>query len=134
MSNSRSFRLFLACAAVLVLGIPAVAQDQQTTTTPTAQTATATGHVNAGQKQKLSGVIIQRNIDNLTVRDYKGTEYNVSLNSSTKITERKSNPFRGAKKYGATDLARGLAVEVEGRGNQAGALVADQIKFSVISY
>ena len=123
MSNSRSLRLFLACMAVLVLGITAAAQEQQSTT-PTA------GHVTAGQKQKLSGVIIKLDSDNLIVRDYKGTEYNVNLNSSTKIKERKSNPFRGAKKYGATDLARGLAVEVEGRGNDAGALIADQIKFS----
>jgi outer membrane protein OmpA-like peptidoglycan-associated protein len=123
--------------AVLVLGIPAVAQEQQTTT-PTAQTneqrqsqpAAATGHVTAGQKQEISGVIVQHEGDNLTVRDYNGTEYNVSLSGSTKIRERKGNPFRGSKKYSPTDLVRGLAVEVKGRGNDTGALVADEIKFS----
>jgi outer membrane protein OmpA-like peptidoglycan-associated protein len=90
----------------------------------------ATANVAAGQKQKLTGVIVKRDGDNLLVKDYSGTAYNVSVNSSTKIKERKSNPFRGAKKYAAADLSRGLAVEVEGRGDNSGALVADQIRFS----
>ncbi len=127
MKNTRSLQLLFAMLTVLVLGIPTAAQEP---TTQMNEKQSATGRVTAGQKQKLSGVIIQRDSDNLTVRDFKGAEYNVSLNSSTKIKERKSNPLRGAKKYGSSDLARGLAVEVEGRGNDAGALVADQIKFS----
>lgn len=141
MKNARSLQLLVTLLAVIVLGISAAAQQQETTTTPTAQTSTsqmndkqaapaATGTVAAGQKQKLSGIVIQRDGDTLLVRDYKGTNYNVSVNSSTKIRERKSNPFRGSKKYEASDLSRGLAVEVEGRGNDAGALAADQIKFS----
>src|SRR5262245_40593543 len=46
------------------------------------------------------------------------------------MTERKSNPFRQANKYPVTALVRGLEVEVEGRGNDAGALVAEKIKFT----
>jgi outer membrane protein OmpA-like peptidoglycan-associated protein len=137
MRKTRSLRLLLALFTVLALGIPAFAQEQETKTTSTAQISekgqsqpAAAGRVTAGQKQKISGVIVKREGENIVVRDYKGAEYNVNLSSSTKIKERKSNPFRGAKKYEAADLARGLAVEVEGRGNDAGALVADQIKFS----
>ena len=137
MKNVRSFHLLLTLLAVLVLAVSAAAQQQETTTTSTAQTndksqmkSGAPASVPAGQKQKITGVIIKRDVDTMLVRDYKGAEYNVSLNSSTKIRERKSNPFRGAKKYEVSDLSRGLAVEIEGRGNDAGALVADQVKFS----
>ena len=136
MKNSRTFQSLLALFAVLVLGISVAAQQQETTTSTTqmndksqAKSAVATS-LPAGQKQKISGVITRLEGDKFLVRDYKGMEYNVSLSSSTKIKERKGNPFRGGKKYGATDLSRGLAVEVEGRGDAGGALVADQIKFS----
>lgn len=50
------------------------------------------------------------------------------------MTERKGNPFRKAKVYPATALLRGLEVEVEGRGNDAGALVAEKIKFTDNDY
>lgn len=136
MKKARSFQSLLALFAVLAMAITAAAQQQETTTSTTqknemsqAKSATAAS-IPAGQKQKITGVIVRRDVDNLLVRDLKGAEYNVSLSSSTKIKERKSNPFRGGKKYVISDLSRGLAVEVEGRGNDAGALVADQIKFS----
>lgn len=136
MKNTKSFQLTFAALTVIALGLPIAAQQPETTpntqaselhnTAPTA----ATAKIAAGQKQKISGVILRQDGDNLLVRGYQGTEYTVSLSSSTKIKERKSNPFRSAKKYGAADLSRGLAVEVEGRGNDAGALVAEQIQFS----
>ena len=52
------------------------------------------------------------------------------LAGNTKVEEKKGNPFRGAKKYTAQDVIRGLFVEVEGRGDASGAVVADKIKFS----
>ncbi|MBI1763325.1 MAG: OmpA family protein [Acidobacteria bacterium] len=134
MKNTRTLQLLLAALTVLALGLPAVAQQSETTTEKqqqeTTKTANRTAQVSAGQRQKISGVILRQEGDNLFVRDYQGAEYTVSVNNSTKLRERKSNPFRGAKKYQTSDLSRGLAVEVEGRGNEAGALVADQIKFS----
>jgi len=133
MKNSRSLRLMLVLLAGLVLSIPAAAQETTKSTTQTSKQSN-TSRVTAGQKQKLSGVIVQREGENLVVRDFKGTEYNVAVSNSTKIKERKSNPFRGAKKYDTAALTRGLTVEVEGRGNDAGALVADEIKFSETEY
>jgi len=135
MKNARLSQSLLTLFAVLALGLTAFAQQQEATTTSnakvdeTSQSIAATS-VPAGQKQKISGIVVQREGENLLVRDFKGTNYNVNVNSSTKIKERKSNPFRGAKKFEAADLSRGLAVEIEGRGNDAGALIADQIKFS----
>lgn len=136
MKNTKSFQLTFAALTVFALGLPVAAQQPETT--PNTQSselhkaapATATAQIATGQKQKITGVILRQEGDNLLVRGYQGTEYNVSLSNSTKIKERKSNPFRSAKKYSASDLSRGLAVEVEGRGNDAGALVAEQIQFS----
>jgi outer membrane protein OmpA-like peptidoglycan-associated protein len=64
------------------------------------------------------------------LRDTTGSELNVQLTGNTKVEEKKSNPFRGAKKYSTDQVIRGLFVEVEGRGGAAGDLVAEKIKFS----
>jgi outer membrane protein OmpA-like peptidoglycan-associated protein len=120
MRNTRSFRLLSALLTALALCLPAAAQTQENAAT----------RIAAGQKQKISGVIVSREADNMIVRDLTGGEITVTLTGSTKITERKSNPFRSAKAYQVTALLRGLEVEVEGRGNDAGALVAEKIKFT----
>jgi outer membrane protein OmpA-like peptidoglycan-associated protein len=120
MRNTRSFRLLSALLTALALCLPAAAQTQENAAT----------RIAAGQKQKISGVIVSREADNMIVRDLTGGEITVTLTGSTKMTERKSNPFRQAKAYPVTALLRGLEVEVEGRGNDAGALVAEKIKFT----
>lgn len=85
--------------------------------------------VSSGTKQKVKGVIVRRDADSFVLKDAtSGKEYEVALTNSTKVEERKSNPFRGAKNYGVTSLLRGLSVEVEGRGDNNGALVAEKIK------
>lgn len=85
--------------------------------------------VPAGVKKKLQGVIVSREPDSFILRDQTGSDYEVGLTGSTKVEEKKGNPFRGAKKYGVTQLLRGLTVEVEGRGDSGGNLVADKVKF-----
>ncbi|MBL8166612.1 MAG: OmpA family protein [Acidobacteria bacterium] len=125
VKSSQSLSTLLAAAALAV----SVSAQQPVTQSAQSQSVSAVT-VPVGQKQKLSGVILEREADSLLVRDYKGTTYQVSVSGSTKIKERKSNPFRGAKSYEAADLSRGLAVEIEGRGNDAGALVAEEIKFT----
>jgi len=80
------------------------------------------------QKITLEGVILKRDADTLTVRDALGKNVTVGLSNSTLVKEKKSNPFRGARNYAMTQLVRGLNVEVIGRENSAGQLVADEIK------
>ncbi len=135
MRNTRSFRLLSASLTAFALCMPAAAQTQENATASTemksqSQVAVATNRIGAGQKQKISGVIVSREADNMIVRDLTGGETTVTLTGSTKMTERKGNPFRKAKKYPVTSLVRGLEVEVEGRGNDTGALVAEKIKFT----
>lgn len=110
-------------AAGLALSAPIMAQE------PVKQTTQKT-QVVAGQKQKLTGVIVKREADGFIMRDRNGAETNVVLTDAVKVEEKKSNPFRGAKKYAVTELMRGLNVEVEGRGNDTGAVTAEKIKFS----
>ena len=86
--------------------------------------------VASGQKMKLQGTIIKRDNDTFTLTDAAGAEVTVHLAGNTKIEEKKSNPFRGSKKYSSADVVRGLFVEVEGRGDASGGIVADRIKFS----
>jgi len=89
--------------------------------------------VASGQKMKVTGVIVKREADSFILRDTTGSEVNVSLSGSPKVEEKKSNPFRSAKKYTSDQVIRGLFVEVEGRGDASGALVAEKIKFSTDS-
>ena len=127
--------LFVAIMA-LALSILAVAQDKPADNTPqatqnnTSQSAAQPTRVAAGRKQKVSGVIVSREADKITMRDISGVDTVVNVTGSTKITEKKSNPFRGAKNYPVTALLRGLEIEVEGRGSDSGTLVADKIKFT----
>jgi outer membrane protein OmpA-like peptidoglycan-associated protein len=86
--------------------------------------------VASGQKMKLQGTITKRDNDTFTLTDASGSEVTVHLAGNTKIEEKKSNPFRGSKKYSSADVVRGLFVEVEGRGDASGGIVADRIKFS----
>jgi preprotein translocase subunit YajC len=83
--------------------------------------------VASGQKMKVQGTVLKKENDTLTVRDASGSEVNVQIAANTKIEEKKSNPFRGAKKYSSADVMRGLFVEVEGRGDASGNIVAEKI-------
>ncbi len=84
--------------------------------------------VPAGQKAKLRGVIVKREADSFILRDLNGSDVQVNLSNLTRVEEKKGNPFRRAKNYGTTSLLRGLAVEVEGRGEASGALLADKVR------
>jgi OmpA-OmpF porin, OOP family len=86
--------------------------------------------VASGQKMKVQGLIISRDANSFTLRDMTGSELTIQLAPTTKVEEKKGNPFRGAKKYSTDAVIRGLFVEVQGRGDASGALVAEKIKFS----
>ena len=82
-----------------------------------------------GAKMKFKGVVINRDADTLIVRDRNRTDYAILLTDRTSIKTH-GGFLRGGKKYPETDLLRGLIIEVEGRGDQQGQLVADKIRFN----
>lgn len=86
--------------------------------------------VASGQRMKVEGTVLKRDGESFTMRQTNGSEMTVQMNGSTKISERKSNPFRGARRYSTADVGRGLYVEVEGRGDASGAVIADKIRFT----
>jgi outer membrane protein OmpA-like peptidoglycan-associated protein len=110
--------LVLMFALAFGLALPAAAQDD----------SPRLSRIPAGQKQTLRGVIVKREADSFILRDINGGEVQINLSNITKVEEKKGNPFRRAKDYGTTALLRGLSVEVEGRGEASGALLADKIR------
>src|SRR5215475_956163 len=82
-----------------------------------------------GAKVKFRGVVLGRDSDTFMMRDRNRTNYQVVLTDSTSI-KTYGGIFRFGKKYAVTDILRGLIVEVEGRGNSQGQLVADKIRFN----
>jgi len=113
-----SFALLLASAPV------AFGQDTMDQGSPAPMTRT----VASGEKSKLEGTIIQRDPDTFVVRDERGYETTVVLNDRTSVKS-KGGFFRRGNNYDVTNLLRGLVVEVEGRGDTRGFLVADKIRF-----
>src|SRR5712692_793563 len=83
-----------------------------------------------GQKMKVQGTVLKRDNTSIILRDTTGSEMTVHMTGTTKVEEKKGNPFRGAKKYSTDQVTRGLYVEVEGRGDGSGGLAADKIRFS----
>jgi outer membrane protein OmpA-like peptidoglycan-associated protein len=78
---------------------------------------------------KFRGVVIERDADTFTIRDRNRTDYQVLLTDNTSI-KTYGGFFRRGKKYPVTDILRGLIVEVEGRGDAQGQLVADKVRFN----
>jgi len=110
-------------AVLLVALLVPVAQQ-------TAGSSQAAAQVTSGAKMKVKGMILKREDQGFRLRDMSGSELIVRLAGNAKIEEKKGNPFRGGKKFTEAQLVRGLYVEVEGRGDSSGAIVADKIKLS----
>jgi outer membrane protein OmpA-like peptidoglycan-associated protein len=131
MKSSKAI-LNLMFVAIVALGVavPAIAQDSAQASQAGAAPAAQPSRVAVGRKQKINGVVISREADKMIVRDINGSDVAVTVSGATKIAEKKANPFRSAKNYPVTALLRGLEVEVEGRGDSSGVLVAEKIKFT----
>jgi outer membrane protein OmpA-like peptidoglycan-associated protein len=85
--------------------------------------------VSSGQKVTVKGIIIRRDADTFSVADdATGRETVIILTNGTSVRS-KGGFLRFGKDYEVTNLLRGLRVEVEGRGNQNGQLVADKVRF-----
>ncbi len=121
------FRPLTLVCGLLVLAIAASAQVS-TNQTPNSQNVSLRS-VPSGSKMKFQGVVISRDADTFTIRDRSRADYQVLISDNTSI---KTNGgfLRSGKKYPVTDILRGLIVEVEGRGNSQGQLVADKIRFN----
>jgi OmpA-OmpF porin, OOP family len=115
-------KLSMLALVVLSLALIVPASAQQNAPANRASVA-------SGAKMIAKGMIIKRDQGSLIVRDQTGADLTVRIAGGTKIEEKKSNPFRGSKRYSESNLVRGLYVEVEGRGDSSGALLADKIKF-----
>jgi len=93
------------------------------------QVSTTIRSVPSGSKMKFRGVVISRDADNFTIRDRTRQDYLVRITDNTSIKTH-GGFLRGGKKYPVTDILRGLIVEVEGRGDAQGQLVAEKIRFN----
>jgi outer membrane protein OmpA-like peptidoglycan-associated protein len=124
MKETKRLNLVLALLIGLVFSVPTIAQDQGT------QTTNQGPRFESGKKQKVSGIIVKREGESIILRDRNRTEITVNLTGTTKIQEKKKNPFRSALQYDMNAFVRGLWIEVEGRGNDSGVLVADRVKFT----
>jgi Outer membrane protein and related peptidoglycan-associated (lipo)proteins len=93
------------------------------------QVSSAIRSVPSGSKMKFKGVVISRDADNFTIRDRTRQDYIVRITDDTSI-KTYGGFFKGGKKYPVTDILRGLIIEVEGRGDPQGQIVADKIRFN----
>jgi outer membrane protein OmpA-like peptidoglycan-associated protein len=128
MSYSRGWRQF-TLAAGLALSVTAVASAQA------AQGGAVSGSTNtrtvaSGQKMKVKGVVTRRDIDANTfdVLDANGVTTTVALDDRTSVKS-KGGFFGGGSTYGASNILRGLNLEVEGRGDAQGRLAATKVRF-----
>ena len=115
----------LMSAAPLVLGQMTPTQ----TSTATRERSTTIRSVPSGSKMKFRGVVINREGDTFTIRDRSRADYQVLITDNTSIKTH-GGFLRSGKKYPVTDILRGLIVEVEGRGDNQGTLVAEKIRFN----
>lgn len=109
--------------AVFLLAFSAnvgLAQDSTTTA--------GSRNVASGAKMKITGVVTRRDSDTFTVRDQNGVDTVVRLDNATSV--KASGGFlRSGANYAQTQILRGLNLEVEGRGNGSGELVATKVRF-----
>ena len=124
--NVRPFKLVSALALLFALTPLCLAQM---TTTQATDRNTNIRSVPSGAKMKFRGVVISRDADVFTIRDASRADYQVLMNDRTSI-KTKGGFLRSGKSYPVTDILRGLIVEVEGRGDAQGQLVADKIRFN----
>lgn len=124
------FRGFtLVWGLALLFAVTALCFGQVASTQTTRDRNSNVQTVPSGAKMKFRGVVISRDADVFRIRDRNRTDYQVLLTDSTSIKTH-GGFLRGGKRYPVTDILRGLIVEVEGRGDSQGQLVADKIRFN----
>jgi outer membrane protein OmpA-like peptidoglycan-associated protein len=119
----------LVCGLILLLAAPSLTLGQNSTAQNTRNRVANTQSVPNGAKMKFKGVVINRDADTFTIRDRSRTDYQVLLTNGTSVKSH-GGFLRFGKKYAEADILRGLIVEVEGRGNSEGQLVAEKVRFN----
>ena len=120
------FSLLSVIVFVLAAASSGVAQVSNTRTVSAAESRVHA--VPSGAKMKFQGVVITRDGDSFVIRDRTRTDYQVLITDNTSV-KTYGGFLKGGKKYPVTDILRGLIVEVEGRGDSQGQIVADKIRF-----
>ena len=132
IKETRALRFLAAASALaLALTLTPAASAQATAPAPNNRSLTQvnTRPVPVGAKVKFRGVIVRRDADTFVVRDASRNDTQVLITDETSI-KTKGGFLRSGKRYPVTDLLTGLIVEVEGRGDRQGQLVADKIRFN----
>jgi outer membrane protein OmpA-like peptidoglycan-associated protein len=91
-----------------------------------AQTDNQVRNVAPGQKLKVTGVVVAKDADKIVVRDATGVDTNVMLATDTSV---KTKGFWGGSRVASNQIVRGLNIEIEGRGDSAGNLAAEKVRF-----
>lgn len=124
MSNLMSRIKTAGLVLGLSLALAPAAVAQHTTSSDTNMRTVA-----AGQKMKIKGVVTRRDADTFVVQDDNGVSTTILLTDRTSV--RTSGGFlRSGTNYAQTAILRGLNLEVEGRGDTSGHLVAEKVRFN----
>lgn len=81
-----------------------------------------------GQKYKLKGFVVAKDDSSFVLRDSVGVDTKIQFDQTTNIRT-KGGFLRSGDKVAASQIIRGLNIEVEGRGNANGGLDAAKIRF-----
>ena len=128
MSCKRRYPMTMGVIVAIVLSVAAAVMGQVTDTQATRERSINMRSVPSGAKMKFRGVVISRDADLFTIRDASRADYQVLITDDTSVKTH-GGFLRSGKKYPVTDILRGLIVEVEGRGDAQGQLVANKIRF-----
>ncbi len=131
---SNQFKFWQAVLGILILiltaAMPIIAQQAQADTSAAQSGDEGVLNVPTGSAMNVEGYITARENRTLNVTTTAGSRLVVVVTNQTQIKERKINPFRSARKYTEDQLVRGLNIEVKGRGDGSGSLLADEIRFT----
>src|SRR5215210_4979199 len=129
MSFKRFHPFTVGCVLAVLMSVAPGVLAQVSNTQATRERSMTMRSIPSGSKMKFRGVVISRDADVFTIRDRTRADYQVLITDNTSI---KTNGgfLRSGKKYPVTDILRGLIVEVEGRGDAQGQLVAEKIRFN----
>ena len=130
MKNKNMKILLATCVITLAFSSIVLGQDSVVlSVAPSTPQALENGGIAEGQQLKIEGIVVNRNDESFTVRDAKGTETVVVVTDRTKVKRGRKGLFHPDRAATANEILRGLRLNIEGRGNSDGQLVARNITF-----